>query len=215
LVLIDYIEDQVKDALPQSSEGLLSQIGGMRATLSNVDFLGKPVSELARAITDAQITQLQAISTVLSTYGKPQTSVNDDQLKALREDIASLLADVKAADDVDSDVRTFLIEHLTDMLTAVVDFRITGAKPLERVIHETLGDYVAHGAEKDPTRGFSDAFWSAINHGAAIVALVAGSLSIFSHLVPGLASSGPPIIVQIRAPEPPSPPALPPGSPSK
>ena len=150
----------MKDAFPNDSVGFITHIPTLKATLCDVVLLGHPAIEMASAITEAQMTQLLGTGSALSASGKPQRLVSTASLNSLQEDIAKLLADVADASEVNSDVRDFLSDHLTEMLKAVTKLRINGAKPLARIVKETFMDFAVENAEgRDVTGRWSTRFW--------------------------------------------------------
>ena len=75
---------------------------------------------------------------------RSQGVVSGDKLESIREQVSSLIDDVlnPEAENLAPDLRTFLLEHLRDMQSALDVYEIAGSKPLQKAMEGTVGGLV-------------------------------------------------------------------------
>jgi hypothetical protein len=212
--LPDQIEVQVRATIhdPKHAEELMTELPALKSLLTDVSALTHTTAQTQHRINGSQITQLRSINAVLSSFSQAKGSPTVGQLQEIEQEIASLLAEVTSATDIEDDVRHFLTRHLTDMLRVVSDYRITGPEPLERVLNETIGDYAVRSSHPSaqPAGRFTKEFWKIVGRAAVVVTIVYNSYALVANVdytVPQ--AEVPSVIFQLPGPR-----ALPPGNPT-
>ncbi len=171
-------------------------------------------------LSDAAVVGIYGVA--IAIRGLPSTpELADEQIERLSHAVQSLREDVSAADEIEADLRLFLLDQVTAMQVRIDQRRVTGTGPIEDLVTETIGSAAVHASMWDRAMKSSlgtkviavfvalNAINGFINTTAQAVQSTEQAVQTVTTVVERVLGEPP---RQIEAPNDESPPALPPGS---
>lgn len=106
------------------------------------------ISQSGYMLDDAPVNGLYSVA--MTIQGLPSTpELAEQQIEQLARAVQSLCEDVLAADQIDLDLRQFLLHQVTMMEARIKLHRVTGSGPIEALVTETIGSAATHASMWD------------------------------------------------------------------
>jgi hypothetical protein len=110
-----------------------------QAILLNGVELNKQMSSTAFQLSDSALSGLYAVALYIAGLPGITSEAADADLERLAAAVGSLREDVIRSVDLDSDLRTFLLERVNEMQRRIDLSRISGSGPIEDLRQDTIG----------------------------------------------------------------------------
>ena len=145
--------------------------------------LKAPLSTFTDPIDEAALDGLDFCADLLSRK-MPEKILDKGVLKSIYDDTNKLMEDIVGS-DIDKDLKIFMLEKLDQVISAIKEYKIKGANPVEKVVESTYGAIVMHEniykKTKDTKHG-SD-FWKILSRVAVVVGITVGSIQIGESII--------------------------------
>jgi hypothetical protein len=179
---------------------LLKRLPEVEEALTRLQ-LGAPLGQFLAPITEATLDNLEVCSAMLHQF-RPEVIPSQDDLSDLSESIKELLDEVIAA-VVDSDLKSYLAEHLHDMLSAISDYRINGSVGVRHAVERAVGELalrreIQEGLESDE---HGKRFWRILTNVLLVLNLLDTGVKLGTTFIPALDAGDKPatvIVVETR-----------------
>lgn len=142
--------------------------------------LNTDISAYINGVTEGDMTVLEFCSEKLDSLHK-ETVVDETDLQSVLVNVTTLFDEVKIG-DLDSDLKTFILDGLESIRRGIYEFRIRGPRRLKEAIAEILAnammnqEVVREAEEEESLKKFNEAF----NRFAALVAFASNSMSLLT-----------------------------------
>jgi hypothetical protein len=177
---------------------LLKRLPEVEDKLGMFYSLRSPCQGFMNAVNDTVLDSLEVCSSMLHLH-RPEPVPSDEQLADIRDSLSSLLEDLRSAEGLSSEIRSFLLTHLYDMLWAVDEFAIGGTKPLERAVQWTIGDLTVHrelakATEKEP---LGKRFFDTMSKVLIVLSVLHTGYQLTESIVPSLQPANTPQVIVV------------------
>jgi len=149
----------------------------VQKSFSNIN-LTASFKNFMNPIDEAALDGLDFCSDLLSRR-KPEKTLDQKELDSIYKDVSVLIDDILDS-DTNQYLKQFMLEKLDDVIQAIRNYKIRGAKPIEKAVESTLGSIVTHKGIYEETKKSKNGsrFWKLLARVAIVVNIVAGSIQI-------------------------------------
>lgn len=163
----------------------------VNAVVDGFNSMGNGVESVHRQYDGAVLLGLRHASNVLAV-GR---GAEQDDVDSLLQAIHDMESAAREADDVDVEVRAFILRHLREMEVALMLFKVGGVDAFERTLTSTVGELVMRNVEgkpvPDPKTPLGKRFATLLTHAGLFVAFGNGAIELGGTIVEGAKALGP------------------------
>ena len=144
------IREGVTAAAPDKADRVLKHLPSIERAFRGV--LHGNWKGVRANLTDAAVHGLEWADDVLSAASR-ENSLNPEAVADLRGKVRSLIDDIASADDLDDDLRLFLLDHLERVEEALLRARVLGPEAIRRAVEGAAGGWLMRTTEGKSTTG--------------------------------------------------------------
>lgn len=183
LNLIDEVEASIKELPEKDHELLLREIPAIRKIVAATNF-ESGWQFVKDGISEKVLLSVEFCANRVADIWQ-EKEIPKDELKHISDEINALFEEIKAS-DLPKAVKTYLLELLETMRSALSNYRITGAKGLRKAVAASIGTLVTnYGTHQETTKTpLVKRFW-------ALVQFAEGATARAMTYVPALADKSP------------------------
>lgn len=129
---------------------------------------------------------------------RPQTELNESFLNSAREDAARGLKELIDDQELPTDLKEKLIQHLAAVISAIDEYNLRGSGPIEAEVERVIGAVVRDQRiwEVAQSTKSGSRFWEVMGKVSLALGVIAGAIQIGENVVNVLPAPNPPQIEQ-------------------